>query len=90
MIGSIRFDVRPKNASRQRGGKWSTRVEGGESARVKGLKTTPDGVERGVGLMRRRTWRVDWTQGIRVEKMVHTWRCSGSGRPGMSQKKCLR
>ena len=89
-IGSVRFDVRPGKASRQRGGRRSTRVEGGESARVKGPKTTPGGVEKGVGLMRRRTLKVDWTRGMRVEKMEHARKCSGSGRPGMSQKKCLR
>jgi len=92
-IGSRRFDAGPGRASRQRGGEWSTGVEGGEggeSARVKGPKTTPDGVEKGAGLVRRRTLRVDWTRGIRLEKMEHAWKDSRSERPGMSQKECLR
>ena len=33
----------------------STRVEGGESARVKSPKTKPDGGEKGVGLIHWRT-----------------------------------
>jgi len=64
-IGSIRFDVRLGNSSRQRGGKWLTRIEGGKSARVKGPKTMPDRGEKGAGLMCRRTLRVNWTRGIR-------------------------